>query len=217
MQTFGKGRKEKQSTTTFRLNCGETWHSMTVEAGVVNEYPRKMRSIPSQDQGHLFLPETLTTVHSLLRHSFIHAHVSIHLLRPHLDHQNARSDCIPKPSTRSPSLPSENLTHQDTIAVSLTAHAEPLQSLPALSSPSGPSTSPLDAYSPWSSDDEESNWESASVATSTSTTSAASDVPLSPLHASSPTPFLHPGSDRGDGERRQPLVASILQRCSLIL
>jgi inositol-hexakisphosphate kinase len=110
---------------------------------------------------------------------------------------------ISKPSTRSPSLPSENPALQDTIAISPTAC--PLQSLPVRHSSPGPSSSALDSYSPWSTDDE-SNWESASVATSTSTTSAASDFPLSPPHASTPTPFLHYwGSDRGDGE---PVVAS---------
>jgi inositol-hexakisphosphate kinase len=109
---------------------------------------------------------------------------------------------LSKPSTRSPSLPSENPALQDTIAISVAAsHAKPLQSLPVRHSSPGPPASALDSYSPWSTDDE-SNWESASVATSTSTTSTASDFPP---HASPRTPFLHSGSDRGDGE---PVVAS---------
>ncbi|KAI0676951.1 hypothetical protein C8Q78DRAFT_1141884 [Trametes maxima] len=65
---------------------------------------------------------------------------------------------------------------------------------------------PLD--SPWSTDDDESAWDTASATTTTSTTSASSPFPLSPLRSSPhPQPHVHHASDEDDERHHRALLS----------
>ncbi|TCD71371.1 hypothetical protein EIP91_011142 [Steccherinum ochraceum] len=64
------------------------------------------------------------------------------------------------------------------------------------------------SYSPWSTEDEESAWETTSVSTTTSTTSASSPFILSPLrHSPLPQPIVRQPSDEDDDTHGRALLS----------
>ena len=75
---------------------------------------------------------------------------------------------------------------------------------PRVPGPQLSSNEPSSSYSPWSTDDE-SGWETASVATSTSTTSVTSSAPLSPPQNDGTAPSYLSLPDDEEGHRYMPL------------
>lgn len=65
------------------------------------------------------------------------------------------------------------------------------------------------SFSAWSTDDDESTWETGSATTTTSTTSASTPFPMSPSRTSPlPQPLVHHASDGDDDERDATLLAA---------